>query len=82
MTIELGCLYEDRITGFRGVATGHVDYISGCNQVLLTPRIGDNQGQNEATWFDIQRVRRIDGVSRIVLDNGTTPGFDKAAPIR
>ncbi len=28
--IELGRTYKDRITGFKGVATGFVEYLTGC----------------------------------------------------
>jgi hypothetical protein len=36
----------------------------------------------EAQWFDVQRLHRLENVPRIILDNGSTPGHDKAAPKR
>lgn len=79
--IELGNSYKDKITGFQGVATGHVRYLTGCNQVLLAPPC-DKQGQlRESQWFDEQRLDPIKA-KRIVLDNAATPGFDKEAPKR
>lgn len=80
-TIILGKPYRDRITGFSGVAIGFVTYISGCNQALLSPKVGDDGALREAVWFDVQRMEPIDGPT-IVLDNGATPGADKAAPIK
>lgn len=79
--IILGTTYVDRITGFSGVATGHVEYLSGCNQTLLVPPAVDNV-LKEAQWFDDQRLVRDGSKVRIELANGTTPGFDKMAPKR
>lgn len=78
--IELGQTVQCRITGFTGVATGRVEYITGCNQVLVTPKAKPDGSLNDSAWFDEQRLTFI-GSDRITLDNGTTPGFDKQAPI-
>jgi len=80
MKIKLGTTYEDRITGFVGVATGFVEYISGCNQVLLAPPAKGGEFQ-EPRWFDAQRVIPT-GEKEIVLDNTETPGFGPEAPKR
>jgi hypothetical protein len=81
MTITLGRKYKDAITGFSGVAVGHVRYVSGCNQVLLTPPVDKDGKLIDAQWFDEQRC--VDqGGDTISLDNSATPGFDKQAPKR
>lgn len=79
--IELGRSYEDKITGFVGVATGYVEYITGCNQALLQPKVGVDGAYKDSMWFDQQRLTVLDE-DVIVLDNGKTPGSDKAAPKR
>lgn len=79
--MNLGEKARDRITGFEGVVTGLALYISGCDQALLAPPV-DNEGRfRDGLWFDIRRLVRIDGPT-IVLDNGATPGCDRAAPKR
>lgn len=78
----LGLTFRDKITGFRGVATGQVEYLTGCNQVLLAPPIGSDGKPQDAHWFDVQRLARDYEVERIVLDNGPTPGCDVPAPKR
>jgi hypothetical protein len=82
MTFQLGETVQDRITGFTGTITGHVRYITGCNQVLLVPRVDKDGKTVPGEWFDEQRVERVDGTPRIVLNNGTTPGSDIAPPRR
>lgn len=79
--IELGRKYKDKITGFEGVVTGQCQYISGCNQALLAPAIGEDGAFKEAHWFDVQRLEIQDG-EPVVLDNGAIPGCDKAAACR
>ena len=79
--IELGKTYKDKITGFKGVATGYVVYISGCNQTLITPRVLKDGAKTDSCWFDEQRLTPMK-IKQITLDNGKTPGFDLMAPIR
>lgn len=77
----LGATYRDKITGFEGIATGYVQYITGCNQVLIAPKVSDG-AMKAPEWIDEQRLERNRTAPVITLDNGTSPGFDKAAPRR
>ncbi len=79
--IKMGMTVKDKITGFQGLVTGLCQYISGCNQVLIVPKL-DKQGQPaESHWFDEQRCVRV-GRTMMTLENDKTPGPDKAAPKR
>ena len=80
--IQLGATYTDVITGFKGVAIGYVKYLTGCNQALITPRVGTDGVAKESHWYDEQRLKIDTLQDPIVLDNGKTPGFDKPAPTR
>lgn len=77
----LGTTQRDKITGFQGVVTGYCEYISGCNQALLIPKLDEKGAYQESHWFDVQRLERV-GTDMLTLDNGKTPGFDRAAPKR
>ncbi|MCI0631546.1 MAG: hypothetical protein L0Y44_12925 [Phycisphaerales bacterium] len=77
----LGRKGKDRITGFAGTITAYVEYLSGCNQVLMTPPVGADGKLGDANWFDVQRIELTDDPA-IALTNGATPGFDVPAPIR
>lgn len=76
----LGLTVKDRITGFQGVVTGYVTYLSGCNQCLVVPRVGKDGKKIEGEWFDEQRLVTLSH-ARIVLDNKAA-GFDQQAPKR
>jgi len=73
---------KDKITGFTGVITRVVEYISGCNQALLTPPISTDGKLQDARWFDLQRIKLLEDKPSIVLDNSETPGPDMPAPVR
>ena len=78
--IELGRKVKDKITGFEGTVTGFVVYISGCNQALIIPPAKDGK-MGDGCWIDEQRLEYVDA-SKVVLDNGATPGCDAAPPVR
>ena len=61
--IELGEQVKDSITGFKGTVTARVQYITGCNQYLVTPKMkrGENKAPS-ATWYDEDRL--LDSVKR------------------
>ncbi len=77
----LGVRVQDKVTGFEGVVTGRVEYITGCNQLLVVPRVKSDGALVEAQWFDEQRTFIVDPTP-VALDNGDTPGCDIPAPVR
>jgi hypothetical protein len=80
--IKLGSKVEDKITGFSGIVTGFVTYLSGCNQALVVPKVGKDGAFRDSQWFDEQRLKVDNKFKTIVLDNSKTPGADIAAPKR
>ena len=76
---ELGHTVSDKITGFRGVALGKVFYLTGCNQVLVSPPIDKDGKKRESEWFDEQRLDIDETIKRISLNNYNN-GFDAPAP--
>lgn len=77
--MQLGVKVSDKVTGFKGVVTGYVQYLSGCNQALVLPPVKADGSYADGQWLDVQRLTVLDE-SPIVLDNGTTPGPDAAPP--
>ena len=80
MNLILGKTVTDRITGFTGVVVGHVEYLTGCNQALVVPKVDKEGKLQEGQWFDDQRLQLSAG-DPVQLDNGSTPGHD-ALPTR
>lgn len=51
--IELGSLVKNRINGTVGMATGRAEYITGCNQVLVTAHKANKDGTvRDGVWTD------------------------------
>jgi hypothetical protein len=79
----LGRKVKDRIAGFKGIATGYVSYLTGCNQVLVAPPVGKDGSAKDSNWFDESRLEVDRKTAAIKLETkGFTPGFDKTAPAR
>lgn len=77
---KLGRTFKCSITGFQGIATGRLEYLTGCNQLLLTPPVDKDGAHKDGQWIDEQRLELVPGANRITLDNGSTPGHGQAAP--
>lgn len=78
--VQLGSKARDKITGFTGIVTGYVQYLTGCNQALVQPPAKDGE-YKDSWWIDEQRLERV-GKTIVTIDNGRNPGFGKAAPKR
>jgi hypothetical protein len=93
MKVELGVTIEDSITGFTGIVTARCEYITGCHQLLVQPRVKNNGDFVESRWFDEDRCKQLPGdgvevgysallekMKRTTVNPGS--GFDKPAPRR
>lgn len=60
--IELGKVYRDRITGFIGTATAHLENLYDGKQVKLVPTTGPIADPKEQ-WFSVERVECFDGAT-------------------
>ncbi len=79
--IELGSRVRDQITGFEGVVTGRVEYLTGCAQYLVQPAVKKDSGEwIDARWLDEDRLdETADPASAMRV---ARPGADQPAPVR
>lgn len=79
--LNLGDSAKHVITGFQGIVTARVEYLTGCAQVCLQPQGVDDKGQPfESRFFDEPYV---DLVQAGVVQNrtpGRLTGCDTAPP--
>mgnify|MGYP001559567358 CR=1 FL=1 len=80
MNIWLGKTVKDAITGFVGVVTGHVEYLTGCNQCLVQPGVTLDGSWTESQWIDDHRLSVVSETAPVLSAQGS--GSDKAAPKR
>ena len=50
-----GISVKDAVTGFSGVITGRADYITGCNQYLVSAK-SKGSGIGVLEWYDEDRI--------------------------
>ena len=59
--IEFGSKVKDIVTGFKGTVTGKCEYLNGCVQYCVTPKM-KNDKRPSGEWIDDQQL--------VVLKNG------------
>lgn len=55
--IELGDEVECVITGFKGIATGVMQYINACGRILVQPKTGKDGKHPEGMWMDTLQLK-------------------------
>lgn len=76
--IKLGSKVKCKITGFEGVATAKIEYINGCVQYCVKPRIGADGTMPEGSYIDVQQLDVIPG--GIVIEPKETGGPQMDCP--
>ncbi len=79
--IPLGAKAKDIVTGFSGIVTGKVSYLTGCDQLLVQPPMKDGD-LKDARWFDVNRCERDGDEAPIVLDTSKDQGACESAPVK
>lgn len=54
--IQLGKEGKDKITGFSGIIVARVEYLYGCNQYGIAPKVGEDGTVKDTTFFDEGRI--------------------------
>jgi hypothetical protein len=58
-TINMGDVVRDSISGFEGTVISRIEYINGCVQFAVQPKIDKDGKLPDAQYFDMQRLERI-----------------------
>jgi hypothetical protein len=56
--IELGKEGRDKVTGFQGIITGRSQFLTGCDQYNLVPKVQDGKLE-PVQWFDEGRIEIV-----------------------
>jgi len=80
-TIALGAKVKDIVTGFGGVVTGQVRYISGCNQYYVVPSMKTSKENKmpSGEWLDEERLSVLRGGVNLAA---TPSGGPQPTPVR
>ena len=54
--IRLGLEVKDKITGFTGIVTARINYLTGCDRYAVTPPVDKDGKVRDGEWFDEGRL--------------------------
>jgi len=66
MTIELGDEVIDKITGFKGIVVAKTEYINGCIQYEVQPKIDKDGKIPESTNIDKETIELVVPKKKII----------------
>ena len=73
---------REMVTGFTGIITGSVYYLTGCNQYLVTAKQKDEFSEASTVWYDEGRLEYIDNQITPEMVEAEAPGCDRKPPIK
>ena len=74
--IRFGLEARDKVTGFVGIVTGRCEYLYGCNQWCLTPKVDKEGKRQDVQWFDEGRLEVIGSGIQPAAVQTTVPGCE------
>ena len=77
-----GMVATDKISGFSGIVIGFAQYVTGCDQYLVAPKIEDDKPGvlPESHWFDVNRLKFKKAPKPVKIATKRNRGACKAAP--
>lgn len=71
----------EAVTGFKGIITGSVYYITGCNQYLIVAKTKYEFSEAKSTWYDEGRLKLVEAKTVKIEDVETKKrGCDMSPP--
>ena len=75
--IELGRIVKDKVTGFTGIAIARLEFLNGCLQFLVQPKVvtpkkGEAMTHPAAVYIDVEQLVVV-GKSKVELNEREEP---------
>lgn len=75
--IELGDKVEDIYTGFKGIAVAKTEFINGCIQIEVLPKVDKDNKQAEPLGIDEKSLKVISKKKKPVKKKSTGGSYTK-----
>jgi len=59
MKIKLGSKVKDTVSGFTGIAESKIEFLNGCIQYSIVPKVGKDNKKGESLWVDEEQLEVI-----------------------
>lgn len=79
---ELGITVVEIVTGYTGIVTARVEFITGCNQYHVQPKLKGNAEFQEGRYFDETRLSELNEKIVKIPESKKYPGCDTLAPLK
>jgi hypothetical protein len=56
MEIKLGSKVKDKVTGFKGTVTARIEYLNGCIQYCVMPKVAKDNKAVEGQYIDVEQL--------------------------
>lgn len=76
--IKLGNKVKCKITGLTGIATARIEYINGCIQFCVKPKVDKNNKIIEGEYIDIDELEFVN--EGIAIRKRTSGGYQRDCP--
>lgn len=73
---NFGKLVRDKVTGFEGVVIGRCDYLYGCSQYGIVPKVDKDGKTGEVHWFDAGRIEVVGAGVSVESVQADEPGAE------
>ena len=78
MEIKLGNKVRDKVTGYEGIATARVEYLNGCVQYCVKPKVGSDGKMPDPEYIDIQQLEVLS--EGAIIEPSETGGPQRDCP--
>ena len=79
---EFGTKVRDKISGAEGMVTGYASYVTGCLQVMVTPRVKAATDEPKSMWLDEGRLEVVEVKKAPAVRKGDSRGCMTPAPTK
>ena len=77
--IQLGDKVKCKLSGFTGIATARTEFLNGCIQIEVLPKVKKNNEIVEAQSIDEQSLKVITRVKKEIEEEESTGGPNRIA---
>jgi len=82
MTIEMGMKVKDKISDFEGIVTARIEYINGCVQYRVSPKVDKDGKVPDSLYIDAEQLEVVETVesAAVRIQKAATGGPSDKAP--
>jgi hypothetical protein len=73
LSVRLGAVYRDRVTGLVGTATRRIDFLGGCTRITIRPKVDKDGKLHDGLMIPVEQAELIDQTPAVEAEKRATP---------